>query len=223
MMVTTGGRGTRFAGSSGASNRPSSTSDSATRRTECPISSATSWAVSASITSVICTICPCFISSRITSTARSAMRLASSWMATAILLLALARLRGVALQPLAALAVGPAPPFLLGDAALLGLADAGVGERVGPRVAFLVGEGAQHDAGRLGRRGRAQRRALHRGGAGCRRLGLPRRRALRDADRLDGLGFARRQRATLHLLHDHRLAAAVAEALTHDSLLDAAF
>ena len=145
------------------------------------------------------------------------------FVAAAILLLALARLRGVALQPLAALAVGPAPRFLLGDAALLGLADAGVGERVGPRVAFLVGEGAQHDAGRLGRRGRAQRRALHRGGAGCRRLGLPRRRALRDADRLGGLGFARRQRATLHLLHDHRLAAAVAEALTHDSLLDAAF
>src|SRR5213080_2005813 len=83
MMVTTGGRCARLAGSSGASNKPSSTSDSATRRTECPISSATSWAVSASITSVICTICPCFISSRITSTARSAMRLASSWMVIA--------------------------------------------------------------------------------------------------------------------------------------------
>src|SRR6185295_17831239 len=32
MMVTTGGRGTSVAGSSAASNRPSSTSDSATRR-----------------------------------------------------------------------------------------------------------------------------------------------------------------------------------------------
>ena len=39
-----------------------------------------SWAVSASITSVILCIWPCFISSLITSTARSDMRLASSWM-----------------------------------------------------------------------------------------------------------------------------------------------
>ena len=39
-----------------------------------------SWAVSASITSVIFTIWPCFISSLMTSTARSDMRLASSWM-----------------------------------------------------------------------------------------------------------------------------------------------
>src|SRR5712691_4936363 len=69
MMVTTGGRGTKVAGSSGAANKPSSTSDSATRLTACPISSATSWAVSASITSVIFTIWPCFMSSRITSTA----------------------------------------------------------------------------------------------------------------------------------------------------------
>ena len=45
-----------------------------------PSSSAMSWAVSASITSVILSIWPCFISSVITSTARSAMRLASSWM-----------------------------------------------------------------------------------------------------------------------------------------------
>ena len=66
--------------SSGVSNRPSSTSDSATRLTVWPNSSAMSWAVSASITSVILTIWPCFIRKRITSTARSAMRLASSWM-----------------------------------------------------------------------------------------------------------------------------------------------
>ena len=39
-----------------------------------------SWAVSESITSVILWIWPCFISMRITSTARSDMRLASSWM-----------------------------------------------------------------------------------------------------------------------------------------------
>ena len=61
------------------SNRPSSTSDAATRLTVWPISSAISCAVSASITSVILCIAPCFISSRMTSTARSDMRLASSW------------------------------------------------------------------------------------------------------------------------------------------------
>ena len=78
MMVTTGGRDTRSSGASGVSNKPSTTSASATRLTGWPISSATSWAVSASIASVIFTIWPCFIRSRITSTARSAMRLASS-------------------------------------------------------------------------------------------------------------------------------------------------
>src|SRR5579883_2551541 len=83
MMVTTGGRGDRSSGLSGMSNRPSSTSAAATRFTVWPSSSATSWAVSASITSVILNICPCFISRRMTSTARSAMRLASSWMVIA--------------------------------------------------------------------------------------------------------------------------------------------
>ena len=65
------------------SNKPSSTSDAATRFTVWPSSSAISCAVSASITSVILCIAPCFISMRITSTARSAMRLASSWMVIA--------------------------------------------------------------------------------------------------------------------------------------------
>ncbi len=141
----------------------------------------------------------------------------------AIFFLALARFRGVALQPLAALAIGAPARLLLGDAAFLRLAHARVGERVGARVAFLVGEGAEHHAGRLGRRGRAQRGALHCGGARRGGFGLPRGRAFRDADRLGSLGFARRRHATLHLLDDHCLAAAVAEALTHDSLLDAAF
>ena len=62
------------------SNRPSSTSEAATRLTVWPSSSAISCAVSASITSVILCIAPCFISRRMTSTARSDMRLASSWM-----------------------------------------------------------------------------------------------------------------------------------------------
>ena len=42
-----------------------------------------SWAVSASIVSLMVAICPCFISRRMTSTARSVMRLASSWMVIA--------------------------------------------------------------------------------------------------------------------------------------------
>ena len=81
MMVTTGGRGSRSSSVSGSSSwRPSSTSDSATRLTVWPSSSAMICAVSASITSVILWICPCFMSMRITSTARSDMRLASSAM-----------------------------------------------------------------------------------------------------------------------------------------------
>ena len=83
ITVTTGARGASSAGSSATSNRPSSTSASATRRTVWPISSAISCAVSASITSLIVTIWPCFISRRMTSTARSDMRLARSWMVIA--------------------------------------------------------------------------------------------------------------------------------------------
>ena len=62
-----------------AVNRPSSTSDSATRLTLWPSSSAISCAVSASIMSLIVAMWPCFISRRMTSTPRSDMRLASSW------------------------------------------------------------------------------------------------------------------------------------------------
>ena len=80
ITVTTGERGSVSVESSTMSNRPSSTSEAATRLTVWPSSSAISCAVSASITSVILCIAPCFISSRITSTARSDMRLASSWM-----------------------------------------------------------------------------------------------------------------------------------------------
>src|SRR5450755_4446993 len=79
ITVTTGERGSVSVESSTISNRPSSTSAAATRLTVWPSSSAISCAVSASITSVILCIAPCFINSRITSTARSDMRLASSW------------------------------------------------------------------------------------------------------------------------------------------------
>jgi hypothetical protein len=61
-------------------NRPSSTSDSETRRTVWPNSSAISSAVSASIRSPGFIIWPCFIMNLTTSTARSVMRCASSWM-----------------------------------------------------------------------------------------------------------------------------------------------
>ena len=83
ITVTTGERGSVSVESSTTSNRPSSTSDAATRLTVWPNSSAISCAVSASITSVILCIAPCFISMRMTSTARSDMRLASSWIVIA--------------------------------------------------------------------------------------------------------------------------------------------
>src|SRR3984957_8374939 len=286
MMVTTGGRETIAAGSSVASNRPSSTSDSATRLTEWPISSARSCAVSASITSVIFTIWPCRMSRRMTSTPRSAMRLASSWIvmvsgmitsrtsfslgsvsrwpamrctrrrndatersrtssalsavttvrrprrfspvtfaglgagggrmapppragggappppptraparprsgrgvlaetlfglllglelgllvvALAILFAPLARLGGLALGALGGLARDAHMGLLLGDLALLGLAQASVGQRMHARFLLVLGQRAQHDArglrggddGRLRRHGRGRRRLRH--------------------------------------------------------------
>ena len=83
MIVTIGGRGTGAPSSSGRSNSPSSTSELATRLTVWPISSAISSAVSASSTSVSVTMRPWRIRSLITSTARSDMRAASSWMVIA--------------------------------------------------------------------------------------------------------------------------------------------
>ena len=61
-------------------NMPSSMSDSATRLTVWPNSAAISSAVSASMTSPGFMIWPCFIKYLTTSTARSDMRCASSWM-----------------------------------------------------------------------------------------------------------------------------------------------
>src|SRR5262249_53299504 len=141
--------------------------------------------------------------------------------AAPVLFLALAPFRCLALQPLAALALGAPVRLLLGDAALLGLAQARVAERMGAPVEFLVGQGAQHHAGRL-------RRCTSRGGR-CGRagrlLGAPPARARgplgRRARRLGDLCVARAVHAALHFLNDHRLAAAVAEALAHDSLLAA--
>src|SRR5438477_11211070 len=78
-------------------------------------------------------------------------------MATTIFLLALAGFGGVALDALAAVAVGAAAGVLLGDLAFLGLAHAGVAERVGPAIELFIAERTQDDAGRLcggGGRGR---------------------------------------------------------------------
>ncbi len=86
----------------------------------------------------------------------------------ALLLLALARLGGGALAGVAGLALGAALRFLLGVAAILLLADAGVGEGVGARIALLVGQRAQHHAGRARRRRRCGLR-LRRGSARRRR------------------------------------------------------
>ena len=80
MMVTTGGRGSRCSSASVWPMKPSSTSASDTRLGVWPNSVTISSAVSASITSLILCISPCAISSLMTSTDRSVMRLASSWM-----------------------------------------------------------------------------------------------------------------------------------------------
>src|SRR5207248_549777 len=141
----------------------------------------------------------------------------------AVLLLALARFGGFALQFLTAFAVGPATRFLFGDAPFLGLAHARVGERVRARIALFVGERAEHDARRPGRRSRPPPCARDRGRACNGGFCLARGDALRRARRLGGLAFARRGDTALHLLDHHGLASAMAEALTHHALLDAAF
>ena len=111
--------------------------------------------------------------------------------------------------------------FLFGDLALFGFAQAGIAERVRARAALFLGQGAQHDAGRLGRGaapGLALARALRAavgGLAGARALG-------RRGSGAGGLGLGLAGRAALHLLDDDRLGAAMAEALAHDALLDAA-
>src|SRR5262245_24718081 len=124
----------------------------------------------------------------------------------AILLVALARFGGLAVDALALKLDDAALRLLLGDAALLGLARARVGECMRPGIALVIRQRAQHNARRLrrgyacGRRDRARRR-LDRG---------PRRRCSPLGGRcFDEFGFARYDDAALHLLHDHLLRAAV--------------
>src|SRR5215831_19308232 len=134
--------------------------------------------------------------------------------AATLLLLALARFGSFPFLLLAALALGAAPCLFFGDLALFGLAHAGIRQRVGARRALLLGERSQNHAGGLGCRPRRPcpgAAAPCRGRRRCRRRGLGLR-----------FGFARPDHAPLHLLHHDRLGAAMAEALAHHTLLDAA-
>src|SRR5665213_3227151 len=79
MMVTIGGRDSSVSGASSSPLRPTSTSASETRLILWPNSAATSSAVSGSMVWLIVAITPIFISALMTSTLRSAMRLANSW------------------------------------------------------------------------------------------------------------------------------------------------
>jgi len=90
--------------------------------------------------------------------------------------------------------------------------------RARARRTLLLGQRAQHHAGRLGcnRRSRRSRgRCLRRRRCRACPLGGCNGPAA-------GLGLCPRRRPALHLLNDDRLAAAVAETLAHDALLDPA-
>src|SRR5205807_5647672 len=99
--------------------------------------------------------------------------------APSVLFLALARLGGLALDPLTTFALRPAARVLLGNTTLLRFPHACVGERMRPGAALLLGQRAQHDAGRLWRhRGRGRRRGSgrFRGAAAWARAAFGRRR-----------------------------------------------
>ncbi len=143
----------------------------------------------------------------------------------ALFLVALAGLGGVAFGLLARLAHRAQPRLLLGDLALLGLAQPCIAERVGAAVTLLLGQRAQHDA-RRSRRGRGRRcgcrrRASGRGGSTGWRSAPRHRSRRRDRDRSRfRLGIAA-DRPPLLDLDDHLLAAAMAEALAHRAGLGA--
>src|SRR5690606_29392563 len=125
------------------------------------------------------------------------------------------RLGSLALAALLLLALGTAARLFLGALAVLDLAALGILQGLQARVALVVGERTQHDAGRALpartatlRRPAALRlsRARRRRGGRC--LRLSRSRLV--------LAFATRpDNATLHLLDHDRLRAAVGEALAH--------
>ena len=162
---------------------------------------------------------------------RGALRRTASWRLRRLCAWCLRRACGALLRRACALrrlrarlrsmlfAALPDPRFFLGDLALFGFAQARVGERVGARAALFLGQRAQHDARRLRRRGRGRRRGSGAGGDGALRRGAAR---ARPAPARLRLRLARPGDAALHLLDNDRLAAAMAEALAHDALLDAA-
>src|SRR5664279_2237756 len=129
----------------------------------------------------------------------------------ALVFLTLARLGGFALGLVDDFAALAAARFFLGDLALFGFAHARIRQRMGARDALFLGQGAQHNAGRLGGLG-GRWRGFARGG----RLshGLDRRRL--------GLDLGRSTDAAAFDLLDHDLlAAAVTEALAYHARLGA--
>ena len=115
--------------------------------------------------------------------------------------------------------------LFLGDLAFLGLAQAGIAERVGAAALLFLGQRAQHDAGRLRRAARPARAPRPARPAWPRALRA--RRAWRPAPRRAGaggrglglaLGAGMRRFLTSD---DHLLGAAMAEALPHHAGLGA--
>ena len=143
----------------------------------------------------------------------------------AFFFVAFARFRLRTFRALGFLAALADAGLFFGDLALLGLAQAGVGERVRAGAPLLVRERAQHDAGRLGRRGSG---AEGRRGRRCRRRRFGGDEAALGHGAASGgrhgfrLGLAGAGDTALYLLDDDRLAATMAEALAHHALLDAA-
>ena len=137
----------------------------------------------------------------------------------------LARFGGGALGAIDFFAASTNAGFFLGALALLVFPQLCAGERMGARIALVIGQRAQHDSGCF-RRGSSRSARSRRGGRGfAGRSGrggrTPRRgSAIRRGGGLR-LGFARADTA-FDLLDDDRLAAAVAETLAHHALLDAA-
>ena len=155
----------------------------------------------------------------------SALRLASSSWRRRSSSSRLARLGGLALGLLAAFALVAAACFFLGDLALFGLAHLGVGQRVGARRCALPrsacaarrpdGFGAGCGGGAAAAAGAAGGGAAPPAGAASAR---PQRAAAQPARACASPAVI----AALHLLDHHRLGAAMAEALAHRALLDAA-
>ncbi len=132
------------------------------------------------------------------------------------LFIGLARFGGLALGSLGGFAHAADECFLFRNLALFRFAQPGVVERVDARPLFFFGQAPQHHAaGRLG--GRRRCGLGGRGGRRCR--GLASRRTL-GRSRCGRIGLRPGRRAAFHLLHHHRLGAAMAEALAHHALLD---